>query len=183
MSGKFWVFGWQQHQQQFIRLEARCSRLKSNSLFDDGYFVIILLINVNRELLEDSWWEEVILLTQQEVVRPFISCKEPLWPRFSLIRKRPLHSTGWPEWSGTVFVSWIYRYCTLNFCESQQTRLSTLISLINVARVANNRRIWKKYLTLINEGSVTNGGPGIFETVYKETFENSHFLFLPNFFK
>ena len=57
-------------------------------------------------------------------------------------------------------------------------------NLSNKRKVANNRRVWKKYLNLINEGSGTNGGPGIFETQYKETFENSHFLsFLPNFFK
>ena len=31
--------------------------------------------------------------------------------------------------------------------------------------VANNRRVWKKYLNLINEGSGTNEGPGIFVTL------------------
>ena len=48
--------------------------------------------------------------------------------------------------------------------------------------VANKHRVWKKYQNLINEGSGTNGGPGIFVTLYKEAFENSHFFrFSPNF--
>ena len=34
--------------------------------------------------------------------------------------------------------------------------------LSNKRRVANKRRVWKKYLNLINVGSVTNEGPGIF---------------------
>ena len=46
--------------------------------------------------------------------------------------------------------------------------------LSNKRWVANNRRVWKKYLNLINKGSGTNGGPGIFATLYKEAFENSH---------
>ena len=54
--------------------------------------------------------------------------------------------------------------------------------LSNKRRVANKRRVWKKFQNLINEGSGTNGGPGIFVTLYKEVFENSHFFrFLPNF--
>ena len=55
--------------------------------------------------------------------------------------------------------------------------------LSNKRRVANNRRVWKKYLNLINEGSGTNGGPGIFVTLCKEAFDNSHFIrFSPHFF-
>ena len=54
----------------------------------------------------------------------------------------------------------------------------------NKRRVANKRRVWKKYQNLINEGSRTNGGPGIFATLYKEVFENSHFISIFNqFFK
>ena len=50
-------------------------------------------------------------------------------------------------------------------------------------RVANNRRVWKKYLNLINEFG-TNGGPEIFVMLYKETFEISIFFrFFPNFFQ
>ena len=45
-------------------------------------------------------------------------------------------------------------------------------------RVANNRRVWKKYLNLINEGSGTNGGPEIFVTLYKEA---NFFDFYPIF--
>ena len=43
----------------------------------------------------------------------------------------------------------------------------TLLSysyLSNKRRVANNRRVWKEYPNLINEGSGTNGGSGIFLT-------------------
>ena len=43
-------------------------------------------------------------------------------------------------------------------------------------RVAKNRRVWKKNLNLINEGSGTNGGPGIFVTLYEEAFQNSQFF-------
>ena len=49
--------------------------------------------------------------------------------------------------------------------------------LSNKRRVANNRRVWKQYLNLINEGSGTNGGPGIFVTLHKEAFEKN----LPSF--
>ena len=48
--------------------------------------------------------------------------------------------------------------------------------LSNKRRVANNRRVWKKYLNLINEGSATNGGPGILVTLYKVAFEISHLI-------
>ena len=47
-------------------------------------------------------------------------------------------------------------------------KVYTLISLINVG-------------LQINEGSGTNGGPGIFVALYKEVFENSHFFM--TFFK
>ena len=61
--------------------------------------------------------------------------------------------------------------------ENSHTFLIIIYSyLFNKRRVANNRRVWKKYLNLINEGSGTNGGPGIFVTLYKEAFENSHFF-------
>ena len=57
--------------------------------------------------------------------------------------------------------------------------------LSNKRRVANDHRVWKKTFkpTLINEGSGTNGGPGIFVTLlYKEAFENSYFFrFSANF--
>ena len=38
----------------------------------------------------------------------------------------------------------------------------------NKRRVANKRRVWKKYQNLINVGSGTNGGPGIFIRLNKE---------------
>ena len=50
----------------------------------------------------------------------------------------------------------------------------TLISLINVGLQINVGS--GKYQNLINEGSGTNGVPGIFVTLYKEVFENSHFF-------
>ena len=54
--------------------------------------------------------------------------------------------------------------------------------LSNECRVANNRRVWKKYLDLINEGCGTNGGPGIFARLNKRIAENSHFFrFSPKF--
>ena len=54
--------------------------------------------------------------------------------------------------------------------------------LSNKRRVANERRVWKKYQNLINEGSGIYGGPGVFVTLYKEVFENSQFFrFSPNF--
>ena len=46
----------------------------------------------------------------------------------------------------------------------------------NKRRVANKRRVWKTYQNLINKGSGTNQGPGIFVTLYKKVFENSHFF-------
>ena len=50
-----------------------------------------------------------------------------------------------------------------------------------IRRVANNRRVWKKYIIPINEGSGTNEGPRIFVTLHKQAFENSHFFrFSPN---
>ena len=51
----------------------------------------------------------------------------------------------------------------------------TLISLINVGLkiTVGSEKI---YLNLINEGSGTNGGQGIFVTLYKEDFENSQFV-------
>ena len=52
----------------------------------------------------------------------------------------------------------------------------------NKRRVANKRRVWKKYQNLISVGSGTNGGPGIFVRVNKEIAENSHFFrFSPKF--
>ena len=57
----------------------------------------------------------------------------------------------------------------------------TLIFLLNVGLQIKSG-IWKKYLNLINKGSGTNGGPGIFVTLYKKAFENGHFFqFSPNF--
>ena len=46
----------------------------------------------------------------------------------------------------------------------------------NKRRVANNSRVWKKHLNLINERSGTNEWPGIFVTLYEEAFEISNFL-------
>ena len=46
----------------------------------------------------------------------------------------------------------------------------------NKRRVANKRRVWKKYQNLINVESGTNGGPGIFVRLNKEIVENSHFF-------
>ena len=37
----------------------------------------------------------------------------------------------------------------------------------NKRMVANKRRVWKQYQKLMNEGSGTNGGPGIFVTLCK----------------
>ena len=54
-------------------------------------------------------------------------------------------------------------------CEKFWSQIKSVLS-----RVANKRRVWKKNLNLINEGSGTNGGPGIFVTLYKEAFEISH---------
>ena len=52
----------------------------------------------------------------------------------------------------------------------------------NKRRVANKSRVWKKYQNLINTGSGTNGGPGIFVRLNKEIAENSHFFrFAPIF--
>ena len=52
----------------------------------------------------------------------------------------------------------------------------------NKRRVANKRRVWKKYQNLINVGSGTNGGLGIFVRLSKEIAENSQiFDFHPNF--
>ena len=48
--------------------------------------------------------------------------------------------------------------------------------LSNKRRVANNRRVWKKYLNLINQGFGTNEGPGIFVTLYEEAFEIRQFF-------
>ena len=45
--------------------------------------------------------------------------------------------------------------------------------LSNKRGVANNRRVWRKYLNLINKGSGTNEWPEIFVTLYEEAFENS----------
>ena len=54
--------------------------------------------------------------------------------------------------------------------------------LSNKRRVPNKRRVWKKYQNLINVGSGTNGGPGIFARLNKEIAENSHFFrFSPKF--
>ena len=58
-----------------------------------------------------------------------------------------------------------YKSCNFN----------TLISLINEGLQITVGSV-KKYLNLINEGSGTNGGPGIFVTLYEEAFENSHFF-------
>ena len=46
----------------------------------------------------------------------------------------------------------------------------------NKRRVANKRRVWKKYQNLINVGSGTNEGPVIFVRLNKEIAENSHFF-------
>ena len=45
-------------------------------------------------------------------------------------------------------------------------RYANYFYLSNKRRVANNRRVWKKYLNLRNEGSGTNEGPGIFVTLH-----------------
>ena len=56
--------------------------------------------------------------------------------------------------------------------------------LSNKRRVANNRRVWKQYLNLINEGSGTKRGPGTLVTLFKKAFENSPFFNVFNdFFK
>ena len=55
----------------------------------------------------------------------------------------------------------IIRICTMIRSTFEYSYLS------NKRRVANNRRVWKKYLNLIDEGSGTSEGPGIFETLYK----------------
>ena len=59
----------------------------------------------------------------------------------------------------------------------RKIHLSDYSYLSNKRRVANRRRVWKKYINLINEGSGTNEGPGIFVTLYKEAF----FRFSPSF--
>ena len=52
----------------------------------------------------------------------------------------------------------------------------------NKRRVANKRRVWKKYQNLINVVSGTNVGAGIFVRLNKEIAENSHFFrFSPKF--
>ena len=54
--------------------------------------------------------------------------------------------------------------------------------LSNKRRVGNKCRVWKKYQNLIDVGSGTNGGPGIFVRLNKEIAENSHFFrFSPKF--
>ena len=54
--------------------------------------------------------------------------------------------------------------------------------LSNKRRAANKRRVWKKHQNLINVGSGTNAGPGIFVRLNKEIAENSHFFrFSPKF--
>ena len=54
--------------------------------------------------------------------------------------------------------------------------------LSNKRRVANKRRVWKKYQNLINVRSGTNGGPGIFARLNKEIAVKRHFfLCLPKF--
>ena len=72
--------------------------------------------------------------------------------------------------------------CSLTFWNMKIYISEGYSYLSNKRRVANNRRVWKIYLNLINDGSGTNGGPGIFVTLYKKDFENSHFLrFSTNF--
>ena len=46
----------------------------------------------------------------------------------------------------------------------------------NKRRVANKRRVWKKFQNLINVGSGTNTGPGIFVRLNQEIVENCHFF-------
>ena len=48
--------------------------------------------------------------------------------------------------------------------------------LFNKRRVANNRRVWKKYINLINEGSGTHEGPGIFVQHIKKPLKIATFF-------
>ena len=66
--------------------------------------------------------------------------------------------------------------CKVAWFEHEKVvELYTLISLINVG-LQITVGSGKKYLILINEGSGTNVGPGIFVMLYKEAFEMATFF-------
>ena len=78
------------------------------------------------------------------------------------------------------------QYPSCSFSSIKYLKSSVILAcysyVSNKRRVANKRRVWKKYQNLIKVGSGTNGGPGIFVRLNKEIAENSHFFqFSPKF--
>ena len=94
-----------------------------------------------------------------------------------MLKNQNLNSTFFLRKFFSYFINYVDHIFTSTKGEKREYSF-----LSNKRRVANKRRVWKKYQNLINEAPGTTGGPGSFVTLSKEVFENSYFFrFLSNF--